>query len=148
MNLRRGTPGDLDALTAMQRAAYARNEAILGVVPIPLQIDYADVLASKEVWLADGDARLRGALILDLEPDHLLIWSIATDPREQQSGLGKRLLAAAEARARELSFTTIRLYTGTLLVHLVAWYGRHGYAVERIEQRPDRSITHMIKTLA
>jgi len=28
-----------------------------------------------------------------------------------------------------------------------AWYGRHGFAVERIEALSDRSITHMIKHL-
>jgi len=34
-----------------------------------------------------------------------------------------------------------------LLTHLVGWYGRHGYQVERIENLSDRSITHMIKHL-
>ena len=50
-------------------------------------------------------------------------------------------------RAHQLGRTVIRLYTGTPLAHLVAWYGRHGYAVERIEALSDRSITHMIKYL-
>ena len=57
------------------------------------------------------------------------------------------LLAAAEERARQLGRTVIRLYTGTPLAHHVAWYGRHGFAVERIEALSDRSITHMIKFL-
>jgi len=50
-------------------------------------------------------------------------------------------------RARQLGRNVIRLYTGTPLGHLVAWYGRHGFAVERIEALSDRSITHMIKHL-
>jgi hypothetical protein len=60
---------------------------------------------------------------------------------------GRSLLAAAEERARQLGRNVIRLYTGTPLGHLVAWYGRHGFAVERIEASSDRSITHMIKHL-
>ena len=87
-------------------------------------------------------------LILEPRADDLLIWSIATDPAAQPSGLGRALLAAAEVRARELGCTVMRLYTGTPLTHLVAWYGRHGYAVERLEALSDRSITHMIKHLA
>jgi hypothetical protein len=41
----------------------------------------------------------------------------------------------------------MRLYTGTILRHLVDWYSRHGYAVERVEVLSDRSITHMLKHL-
>ena len=148
MNLQRATSDDLEALTALQHAAYARNREILGVEPIPLQIDYREVLASKEVWLSFDGEHLQGALIIEPLSDHLLIWSIATDPSGQQKGLGKALLAAAEERARSLRYKTVRLYTGTLLTHLVAWYGRHGYTTERVEERPDRSITHMIKVLS
>ena len=145
--LRRATRADLEPLVALQHAAYARNQAILGVVPIPLQIDYRDVLATKEVWVEDDAGSIAGALILEPAPDHLMIWSIATDPVRQQGGLGRRLLHAAEARAAELGVPVVRLYTETLLTHLVAWYERHGYVTERIEERPDRSVTHMMKQL-
>lgn len=147
MTLRRATADDLDALVALQHAAYAKNRILLGVEPIPLQADYADILATMEVWLAFEDAGLCGALIVQAHSDHLLIWSIATDPAQQPHGLGGKLLAAAEDRAASLGLTTLRLYTGTRLDHLVKWYGRHGYAVDHIEQRPDRSITHMLKSL-
>jgi hypothetical protein len=58
------------------------------------------------------------------------------------------MLAEAETRARDLGLHLVRLYTGTPLRHLIGWYGRHGYAVERIDELPDRSITHMMKRLA
>ena len=147
MKLRRGTIDDLEALVGLQQVAYARNQETLGVVPIPLQIDYRDVLATKQVWLDDVDGVLRGALIIEPHDDHLLIWSIATDPTLQQTGIGKALLATAETHARALGLQTVRLYTGTRLTHLVAWYTRHGYVTDRIEERPDRSITHMSKSL-
>jgi hypothetical protein len=41
----------------------------------------------------------------------------------------------------------MRLYTGEKLTGNIAWYGRHGYAIERIEQMPDRTAVHMVKTL-
>jgi ribosomal protein S18 acetylase RimI-like enzyme len=145
--LRRAATADLEALVALQRAAYAKNRPFLGVEPLPLLADYAAILRDMEVWVAEKDTRLVGALILEPRTDDLLIWSIAADPATQGAGLGRALLAAAEERASQLGRTVVRLYTGTPLAHLVAWYGRHGFAVERIEALSDRSITHMIKHL-
>jgi len=147
LTLQRAESGDLEALLALQRAAYARNRLLLGVEPLPLLADYAAILRDREVWVARADGRLAGALILEPRADDLLLWSIATDPTTQGSGLGRAMLDATEVRARQLSLAVVRLYTGTPLRHLVDWYGRHGYTVERIEALSDRSITHMIKHL-
>jgi ribosomal protein S18 acetylase RimI-like enzyme len=147
VTLRRAASADVAAIVDLQRAAYARNRAPLGVEPLPLMADYADILASHEVWLADGSSGLEGVLILEPKPEHLLIWSIATAPTQQGRGLGNRLLAAAEARARELGLARLRLYTGEPLAGNIAWYERHGYARERTEQLDDRRIVHMVKSL-
>ena len=146
-DLRRTTAADIPALVALQRAAYSRNRDLLGVEPLPLIADYDEVFAHYETWLAEDDGALLGALILEPRADDLLIWSVATSPAAQGRGLGNRLLAAAEERARQLGVSTMRLYTGQKLVSNVAWYQRHGYAIERIEQRPDRTVVHMVKTI-
>jgi ribosomal protein S18 acetylase RimI-like enzyme len=145
LRLRLAGPRDLAALGEFQRAAYAPNRAILGLEPLPLLFDYDQVLGRYETWLADGDGGLSGALILDPYPDHLLIWSLATAPSAQRQGLGARLLAAAEARARQLGLDTLRLYTGEKLTGNVRWYHRHGYAIERVEELEDRRLVHMTK---
>lgn len=145
--LTRATPADVPALLALQRAAYARNRTLLGVEPLPLLADYDALIRTQEVWLArDGNALL-GAIMLEPRPDDLLLWSISISPAAQGRRLGHALLAATDTRARHLGLGTVRLYTGTVLTHLVGWYGRNGYAVERIETLPDRSITHMVKHL-
>jgi ribosomal protein S18 acetylase RimI-like enzyme len=146
VSLRRALAGDLDAVVRLQRAAYARNRQLLGREPLPLLADYGQVFNDYEVWLAEDDG-LTGVLILEPRAGDLLIWSIATDPARQQAGLGKAMLGAAEVRARALGLPIMRLYTGATLEHLVDWYGRHGYGVERIEQLSDRAITHMMKRL-
>ena len=146
--LERAQARDIPALVALQRLAYAKNRPLLGVEPLPLLADYDALFESHEIWLARGDAGIDGAIILELRDDDLLLWSIATAPSAQGSGLGGALLAAVDARARQLSRDTVRLYTGTPLTHLVAWYARNGYAVEQVEQLPDRAITHMVKRLA
>ena len=144
--LRRAVPSDLDAVVALQRAAYARNRELLGVEPLPLMADYEEIFRDYEVWVT-AEGAISGVLILEPRADDLLIWSIAADTARQKAGLGRTMLAAAELRARELGLATMRLYTGTTLQHLIDWYGRNGYAVERIEQLSDRAIAHMVKQL-
>ncbi|HEY8566015.1 MAG TPA: GNAT family protein [Beijerinckiaceae bacterium] len=147
LTLRRGDLTDVEALLALQRVAYAENAPLLGVEPLPLRADYRALMAELEVWLAADVSGLTGALLLDPQVDHLLIWSVATHPLARGSGLGNALLAAAEARAAALGLTTLRLYTGEKLSHNVAWYERRGYAIERIEALPDRNLVHMVKHL-
>ena len=145
--LRRATREDLAAVTALQRAAYAKNRAILGVEPLPLLADYAAVMRDMEVWVSEKDARLVGALILEPRADDLLIWSVATAPEAQGRGVGNEMLAFAESRARALGLTCIRLYTGQPLTFNIAWYTRHGYAHESTEDMGDRVRVNLIKQL-
>ena len=145
--LRRAIDADLSAIEHLQRAAYAANRAILGVEPLPLGADYTEILAGMEVWLHETGGDLEGVLILEPRVDDLLIWSIATAPEVQGRGIGRTLLDAAHRRATQLGLDTLRLYTGTLLADRVAWYQRHGFMIERIDEMPDRSVTHMMKRL-
>jgi ribosomal protein S18 acetylase RimI-like enzyme len=145
IRFRVATVTDRPAVEALQNAAYARNRALLGVEPLPLQADYGQIFATKEVWLAEENTTLRGVLILEARPDDLLIWSIAAAPDAQRQGLGQIMLDAAEVRAHQLGRDVIRLYTGAVLETLIGWYRRHGYEIERQELLPDRCITHMIK---
>jgi ribosomal protein S18 acetylase RimI-like enzyme len=146
LSLRRGGDDDIDAVLALQLAAYAPNRTLLGREPLPLLADYREIFRDYEVWLVE-DHGLAGALIVEPRADELLIWSVAANPDRQGVGLGKGLLLAAEVRAKELGLDVVRLYTGAVLQHLIDWYGRHGYRVERIEQLSDRAITHMMKQL-
>ena len=146
-SLRRATGDDLPAVVALQKAAYAKNRVLLGVEPLPLQVDYAGILASHEVWLAEQAGSLTGILILEPRADDLLIWSVAVAPTMQGTGLGNSLLAEAEARCRALGLARLRLYTGEPLTGNIAWYERHGYRRERVETLADRRIVHMVKHL-
>ncbi len=143
--LRRACPADIPKVIALQHAAYARNRPVLGVEPLPLSADYANILSDYEVWLAEGADGIEGVLVLAPRPDDLLLWSVATAPRAQGRGLGNRLLAAAESRGRELGRRCVRLYTGEKLVGNIAWYERHGYVRERVEQLEDRRLVHLVK---
>ncbi|WP_375461870.1 GNAT family N-acetyltransferase [uncultured Enterovirga sp.] len=145
--LRRAEPEDARAFEALQQRAYAWNRRELGVEPVPLLTPVDEVLARYETWLDEEEGQLVGALALEPHPDHLVIWSVSADPARQNAGIGRRLLAAAEARARALGLGTLRLFTGAPLKKNIDWYGRRGYAVERSEDLPDRSLVHMVKNI-
>jgi ribosomal protein S18 acetylase RimI-like enzyme len=147
ITFRKAAEADRPAVEALQRAAYERNRALLGVEPLPLQADYAEIFSTMEVWIAEERDQLRGVLILQLRPEDLLIWSIAAAPGAQRQGLGQIMLDAADVRAGQLERNVIRLYTGSVLAQLIGWYHRHGYEIEREEDIGDRHITHMVKRL-
>ncbi|PZQ85748.1 MAG: N-acetyltransferase [Ancylobacter novellus] len=145
--LRRASRDDLPAVEAVQHAAYARNRVLLGVEPVPLLWDYARVFREREVWVLEGASGLDGVLVLQVRGDDLLTDSIGVSPMAQGGGVGNLLLAAGEARARAVGRRTVRLYTGEPLSANIQWYRRKGYAIERVEQMPDRRLVHMAKTL-
>ena len=79
ITFRQATDDDRAAIETLQHAAYARNRALIGVTPLPLKEDYAEIMRSpeREVWLAEERGRLKGVLILQKRPNDLLIWSVA-----------------------------------------------------------------------
>lgn len=131
--MRRAGPADLAALVALQAEAYAGNRAILGGTPAPLTWDYAAVLAASEVWFAEEDGVPQGALVLDLREDDLYIASIAVLPEARRRGIGDRLLAFAEDRARQAGHPALRLVANALMTVNVGWYSRRGFHIERTE---------------
>ena len=145
--LRRAGPADVDAVAAVQQGAYARNRAILGVEPIPLQTSAADIVARKETWVVEEDGAVAGALALEQDGEALLIWSVATLPRAQGRGLGALMLDFAHERARETGARRLKLYTGEKLVANVAWYLRRGFSIDRVEDMGDRRAVHMSKAI-
>ncbi|MGA0595556.1 GNAT family N-acetyltransferase [Enterovirga sp. CN4-39] len=146
--LQRARPEDLEAFDAVHRAAFAWNRGMLGREPLPLLIPPDEVLSRYETWLLEDERGIAGTLALDPRADDLEVWSVSVEPSRQNLGIGRKLLSAAEARARELGLRALRLYTGSVLTKNVEWYRRRGYAIERTEELPDgRQIVHMIKHL-
>ncbi|KKY31280.1 putative acetyltransferase [Diaporthe ampelina] len=61
----------------------------------------------------------------------------AVDPRLQNGGIGRRVLAEAERHARgDMGAARMEMTVVWLREELIAWYVRRGYAVARGEKRP------------
>ena len=60
-------------------------------------------------------------------PGYLLLENVAVLPAVQGRGIGARLLALAEDRARALHVPEIRLYTNAAMTENLAYCPQHGY---------------------
>ncbi len=124
---------DLAHVAALTAAAYALHEG-LDRPPLPVSEDYAPRIARGEVWLAGAE----GLIVLETQPDHLLIFSVAVLPRAHGMGLGRMLMHFAEARGRELGRDEIRLYTNGRWLRNIAFYERLGYLQTARRDNPAR----------
>lgn len=148
--LRRAEGADAGAVAALTAAAYQTFQARIGYPPLPVTQDYAEVIARDEVWLLEDADELLGILVLVEAPDHLLIYSLAVAPQQQGEGLGRRLMAHAEDRARAKGLGKLQLYTNALMPENIAFYGGLGYRETGREPHPTRpgaTVVYMEKSL-
>lgn len=73
------------------------------------------------------DDRLLGCVRLDKHGDKLYLGMLTVSPRTQGKGVGKALLAAAEAKASALRCLTVYMTVISVRTELIEWYERHGY---------------------
>jgi ribosomal protein S18 acetylase RimI-like enzyme len=111
VQLRLGLPDDADAIRALTRQAYRPWVALIGREPLPMTADYHAAVRDHRFDLAFQRGELVGLIETVAAPDHLLVVNVAVAPASQSVGLGRRLLAHAEALAREQALTRVRLYT-------------------------------------
>ncbi len=131
------TPDDLSDVAALVNAAY-RSEGgwthEVGVVD-GNRIDVAslaDDLAQPQttILLMKGAQDLIGCVRIDIDPENPTVAGIgmvAVPPGLQDRGYGRRLLAAAEAFARDRGAGRAELTVVSVRDTLIAWYERQGY---------------------
>lgn len=98
----------------------------------------------------DGPDGLLASLVLWHHPHALRVYGIATHPDARGAGLGRELMAHAEALARAAGCQRVILEADPDEPGLVPWYERQGYRVAR--HRPDfygpgRHAVRLIKQL-
>jgi|HubBroStandDraft_5_1064220.scaffolds.fasta_scaffold13494_3 ribosomal protein S18 acetylase RimI-like enzyme len=125
--IRRAAPGDVPAIKRIVLAAYEKYIPRIGKPPAPMTDDYDRQVASGNVWVLELDGELLGLVVLVPKPVYMLIDNVAVTPERQRSGLGRKLLDFAEAKAREQGYLEVQLYTNELMHENLAWYRRLGY---------------------
>ena len=110
--------------------------------------DYEAALRHHRIDLLTVDGTWAGLIETAAVDRHLLVENVALDPAFQGRGLGRRLMAHAEALATELGLGELRLYTNALMGSNIRLYAALGFRVDGREEKPDgRTVVHMSKTL-
>jgi GNAT superfamily N-acetyltransferase len=126
--IRRAQSEDRAAVEAIVRDAYAVYIERIGKPPGPMLDDYAALIADGAVnVLEEAGGAIAAIIVLLPQPDHLLLDNIAVRPDRQGSGLGRRLIAFAEAEAWRLGHAELRLYTHERMTENIALYTRLGF---------------------
>ena len=125
--IRAATAADVPAIGEIVERAYRHYIPRIGKPPGPMLDDYAARVAEGVVWVIEEGSGIAGILVLLPRPDYLLLDNIAVDPARQGSGLGRRLLAFAEAEAMRRGYREIRLYTHQTMTENQRLYAAIGY---------------------
>jgi len=137
--IRPALPSEAQLVRELSAEAYLPAYlSLFGRAPMPAIEDYAPRIARGEVWLCEIDNQAAAVLVLETKPSHLLVYSIAIRPACQGRGLAAELLAFADARAKQMGFADIRLYTNEKMLRNLRIYRKAGY--REIGRRPHPSI--------
>jgi ribosomal protein S18 acetylase RimI-like enzyme len=148
ISLRRATAADVPRLTELVHGAYSHYVERIGGPPRPMTDDYAQVVRSHRVIVADRDGEIVGLVVLGVDDEGFYIDNVAVDPSDQGSGVGRALLERAEDAARDAGFDSIYLYTHERMTENIALYERIGYVeFDRRPQGGDR-IVYLRKKLS
>jgi GNAT superfamily N-acetyltransferase len=125
--IRPARPSDQARIEAIVEAAYRPYLQRMDRPPAPMVDDYARRIADGQTHVLEEAGEIVGLLVLEAGEDFLLLDNIAIDPAQHGRGLGKRLMAFAEAEARRRGYAVIELYTNALMVENIARYRHLGY---------------------
>lgn len=148
IEFRRAGPADAAAVRDLTRKAYAKWCAVIGREPLPMTADYDHAVRHHVIDLAYRDGRLVGLVEMIPRDDDLLIENVCVDPDGQGGGIGRRLVAHAEAETRNRGHRIIRLYTNKLFAANLGFYRAQGYAIESEEAFKGGTLVHFRKDLA
>jgi ribosomal protein S18 acetylase RimI-like enzyme len=127
IRLRSATAADVPRLTELVRGAYAHYVARLGGQPRPMTDDYAEVVRSRSVTVAERAGVIVGLIVLVSDEQRFTVDNVAVDPAHQGTGVGRALLEHAEAEASRAGHDTLYLYTHERMIENIKLYKRIGY---------------------
>ncbi|MEU9284766.1 GNAT family N-acetyltransferase [Streptomyces sp. NPDC048275] len=133
LEIRPAVAADVAAVKDVTDAAYHHYIERIGVVPQPMEADHTANVAAGRVFVT-GEP-VTGLVVIEACEDHLFLDSIAVHPDAHGKGVGRRLLAFLDARARALGLAEIRLYTNAMMWENQELYPKYGYEV--VERRVD-----------
>lgn len=170
LSFRFATADDIPLLVVLTESAYRGDDSRAGWTTEADLLDgqrtdleeITDLVRGPQTrfLLAMHEQRVLGSVLLSSNGDHVYIGMFAVSPVEQGRGIGRLMLAEAEAIAGREAFARTEMTVIGQRPELIAWYRRRGYELtgERrafpyddlrfgIPRRPDLYFEVMTKAL-
>ena len=125
--IRPAAAADRAVVAACIDAAFGPYVARIGKPPAPMLVDHGDLIRRGQVVVAELAGEIGGVLVCEPRPDHLFVEVLAVDPRHHRAGVGRRMMAFAEAEAERSGLAEVRLYTHEKMLEARAFYRALGY---------------------
>jgi ribosomal protein S18 acetylase RimI-like enzyme len=154
MEIQRARPEDVAFIRRIAEDAYRPYIRRIGRRPAPMVADFPAQIAAGEVWIAAEHTEIMGYIVMRAHARGLHIENVAVAPERHGLGVGKALLAFAEAEARRRGLARMDLYTNVKMRENLAFYPALGWievarraeegfervyfvkAVSRVEEKP------------
>lgn len=142
MTIRTATEADFDAIlnlvnSAFQVERFFKNRDRLDTEDLRYHFQQGTFLIDEE------DGSIVGCVYVTRNADRAYFGLLSVDPARQKSGIGRRLVAAAEEFARETGARFMDLKLINLRTELPGIYQKLGYHISGTEQYPAER-THML----
>ena len=128
--IRKALPHDAHALSVCVEAAYARYAERIDDLPA-VSDGLADDIATRQVWVAEIGDDVVGGLVLAPEDGFMRLANVAVHPDHKGAGLGRTLIALAEAETLAQGYRELRLTTHAKMPETIRLYTRLGWEEER-----------------
>lgn len=134
--IRTARPGDRADIERVVAEAFGPYVARMGRRPAPMDDDYGGRIAAGEVDVLVDAGGVAGVVVLETGRDPAVLETVAVADRVRGRGLGRRLVAHAEAASRAAGCRTLTLYTHEKMTENRAIYPHLGF-VETHRARQD-----------
>jgi GNAT superfamily N-acetyltransferase len=140
LSLRNATVSDLDAITDLvNRAFRIERFFVAGDRISPSEV--REHFATGVFFVAEQDRLLIGSIYVELRGERSYVGLLAVDPAQQRTGIGSRLMTAAEEYARANGCRAMDLQIVNVRPELAAFYRRRGYVETGVAPFPSAVTT-------
>jgi ribosomal protein S18 acetylase RimI-like enzyme len=125
--IRVATTDDLPMVRSCADDAYGKYVERMGQKPAPMVADYEEIQSRGDLFVAESGGAVVGFIVFYPKDGAMHLENVAVVPSALGTGVGSRLIAYAEATARERGFNKIELYTNEKMFENFSYYEAKGY---------------------
>lgn len=132
-------PGDIGWVVHRHGALYAQEygfDATFEALVAKVAADFVEKRdpAWERAWIAEVDGRIAGSVFLARKSKTVAqLRLLYVEPDLRGHGIGRRLVQACMAHARDLGYRRMTLWTNSILTAARAIYQSHGFALTKSE---------------